>query len=131
MKSIITILLVLVGFFQVQAQMNFKKALADETNTEEVQILIVRNAEECLGYESYIYELIDGDRKKVALLYHESDNKKVATNYYNLNMIRDVLMEYSMEGYSISATSAENTSGRCNRQMTYTLVKTPEYQANK
>ena len=105
------------------AQLSFKNSEGLLDTEEKVEIVIVRNAEECLGYESSIYELIDGEREKVAFLYHDLDQKNAASNFHNINTIREVLNDLSSQGFQISSTKAENMDQRCNRSLYYTLVR--------
>ncbi|MEQ9187701.1 MAG: hypothetical protein RLP15_08190 [Cryomorphaceae bacterium] len=105
------------------AQLSFNNESKPTDQQEFVELLIVRNAEECLGYESSILELIDGKKEKIAFLYHESSLRNAASNFYNLNTIREVLDKYSDDGYRVSKTSAENMDGRCNRTLKYIMVR--------
>lgn len=123
MKAIVTSLLLSLISISSIAQLHFKKGGDPLDNEERVEILIVRNAEECLGYESSIYELIDGDREKVAFLYHDLDQKNAASNFHNINTIREVLNDLSSQGFQISSTKAENMDKRCNRTIYYTLTR--------
>ncbi|NQV53369.1 MAG: hypothetical protein HQ500_09310 [Flavobacteriales bacterium] len=108
------------------AQLNFTAELKPTDIKEEVEILIVRNAEECLGYESSIYELIDGKREKVAFLYHDSNLRNAASNFYNLNAIREVLDDLSNDGFMIGRSVGENLDRRCDRRVKYTLIRQSE-----
>ena len=130
MKSAITLITTaLLCTTSLFAQLSYNNEVKPSDSQDEIQLLIVRNAEECLAYESSIYELINGQRHKVAFLYHEVDQKNAASNFYNLNTIREVLNAYSNKGYQIKSSNAQNMDGKCNRSLQYTLARTPNYTA--
>jgi hypothetical protein len=132
MKSTFTLIAsILLGTTSLFAQLTANEAGKNYEDMDQVELVIVRNAEECLGHESSIVEWSEGSEARVAFLYHDSPQKNAATNFYNLSTIRDVLSEYSKEGFQIKSTSAENMTGKCNRIMRYSLAKRLEYSAKK
>lgn len=117
--------------FGLQAQTNLKKLKKVAVDTNKATLLIVRNGEDCTGNESYIYKLDNDVKQKVALLYPDSPDRKAASNFYNLNMIRQVLTEYSRNGFGIDSTSALNMEATCNRQIMYMLSRKPALAAEE
>lgn len=114
---------------QLNAQIGLNKrssAAIDET----VDILILQHNESCGETESYIYEVRNGKRQRIAYLYPESDRPGAASNFYNLNMISEVITDFNNQGFAIESSSSENTESDCGKAITYRLVRPAQYMVS-
>ncbi|MEX2596603.1 MAG: hypothetical protein WEC59_06690 [Salibacteraceae bacterium] len=92
----------------------------------DVELLIVKNADGCTDAESYIYEMKNKNLKKLAYLYPETAHANTQNNAYNSQMIQKVLTEYALDGYDITETRVENYSSACDKKMVYRLTPSME-----
>lgn len=116
-------LLIIAAFLLSSTQAISQRLSAYDPASDDVEIIVVRNDEGCSS-ESFIYKNEDEQVKKVAFLYPDQPEANNKASHYNSSMIREILTEYSLNGYSITDSKAENFDAVCDKKITYQLSRT-------